>query len=1078
MPNNFYRNQNLQVSDPRREDLAESFSYWELSGRGWQIFDYETALEPVFSRFTPPSRISCSADDSRVPSLFGRLFSNRQDTQLLANRNDLPVSNSNQLQQRSNLPIKPTFFRIHLPNELKFSVEQTEQMLLNLASSTSFVGFEIIANKSEIVFQIACPETEKTSLFAQLKSHLPTLDFRVENDVLCRNFQINRINESVMVDFGLKREWFISLPFGKNFATDTLLPLVASMEEIGESEAVCLQVLLSRTRGNWQSAVQETIFDRQGKPIFANLQNHLTGIKEKLSNPLLAVVIRLLVQSDSKEKSLQIARRTSAFFRQFSAPSGNELIPLRNDELPPERHLQSFLNRTSYRNGMLLAARELSSIVHLPSETVKSAKLKRDKNLTKSAPGFAAQGNLILGENRHIGKVKRISLSSEKRIKHAHLIGASGSGKSTLLLQMMVQDLKLGNGFACFDPHGDLIDGILERIPESRRKNVIIFDPSDENFPIGFNILSAHSELEKTLLASDLVSIFRRFSTSWGDVMNSILANAVLAFLESKLGGNLIDLKRFLIERPFREDFLRTVADEEIRYYWQTEFPQIKGKPFAPLLTRLDTFLRSKLIRHIVANKENKLDFRTIMDERKILLVRLSLGGIGRETAFLLGSLLVAKLYHATLSRQNVSEENRPPFFLYLDEAHHFVAESMNQILSGVRKYKLGLVLAHQQLRQFQSGEADILASVLANCYTRICFRLDDADAERLAKGFSFFTSEHLKNLGVGEAICRFEQSQYDFNLKTFPLEKVPTDIARQRRNAVIEQTRKLYAKPKAEIESEIQRHQQVSVVVREVQPEQNISTENQIIEAVEKSKISPKQIVFDNPTETNHGRGGRHHQELQAVIKRMAESYGFFVETEKSVTGSAGFIDVSLEKEHLKIAAEVSVTSTADYETHNILKCLTAGYDYAVVVVSNQKKIKTLNSKVLMAVPFELQDKVKVLSLSELLVFLRELITPKDDVKKAEKPAGQRLDLSEASEFLSISVSTLYRWVREGRIPFYRVGREYRFDRDELVLIGKHDLSGKRKASVKLSPLKIEKTAPKARKEQDARYRKLLKME
>jgi len=113
----------------------------------------------------------------------------------------------------------------------------------------------------------------------------------------------------------------------------------------------------------------------------------------------------------------------------------------------------------------------------------------------------------------------------------------------------------IGNGFACFDPHGDLIDSVVERVPESRLKDVILFDPSDEDFPIGFNILAAHSELEKILLASDLVSIFRRFSTSWGDLMNSILANAVLAFLGNERGGNLLELKRFLIERNFREDF-------------------------------------------------------------------------------------------------------------------------------------------------------------------------------------------------------------------------------------------------------------------------------------------------------------------------------------------------------------------------------------------------------------------------------------------------------------------------------------------------------------------------------------------
>ncbi|HSK71833.1 MAG TPA: excisionase family DNA-binding protein, partial [Pyrinomonadaceae bacterium] len=1049
---------------------------------GSAVFDYETELEPVFSKFIQFQRTGeRPTDDGRVPGLFGRLVSNGRRSNQLTNDDQSCVNNAGSLRPLPACPVKVAAFRIYLPPELKTSSEQTEQLLLNLASSASFVSFEIIGNKSEIIFQIACPETEKTALFSQLKSHLPTPEIRNEKDALSQNFQTNQTNETVLVDFGLAKEWFIPLPGGKSFAVDTLLPLIASFDEVAENETLCLQVLFCRTRGNWQGAAREAVFDRQGKPIFANLQNYLAGIKEKLSSPLLAVRVRLLAQSGSREKSLQTARRTGAFFRQFSAPSGNELIPLRNDELPPERHLRSFLNRTSYRSGMLLSARELSSIVHLPSDNIKSVKLKRDENNTKSAPEFAVQDNFFLGENIHSGTVREVSLNSARRIKHTHLIGASGSGKSTLLTQMMVQDLESGNGFACFDPHGDLIDSVMERISESRLKDVIIFDPSDEDYPIGFNILSAHSELEKTLLSSDLVSIFRRFSTSWGDVMNSILANAVLAFLESNRGGSLLDLKRFLIERAFREDFLKTGADEEIRYYWQTEFPQIKGKPFAPLLTRLDTFLRSKLIRHIVAQKENKLDFRRIMDERKILLVRLSLGAIGKENAYLLGSLLVSKLYHATLSRQNVAEENRPPFFLYLDEAHHFVAESMNQILSGVRKYKLGLVLAHQQLRQFQAGEADILASVLANCYTRICFRLDDADAERLAKGFSFFTAEHLKNLGVGEAICRFEQSRHDFNLKTLPLEKIPAEIAAQRKNAVIEQARKLYAKPKAEIEAETLGHQQIPMVIREDQPERITSNDSRrnAAEAVQEENRNQIQPVTDIYVQSNHGRGGRHHQELQAVIKRMAESYGFFVEMEKSVLDSAGFVDVSLEKGNLKIACEVSVTSTAEYEAHNILKCLSAGYDYAVVAVSNQKKISSLKSKVLTAVPFELQEKVKILSLAGLLNFLREMTFPAEkSQRKKEKPSGQRLSFAEACEFFGIGASTLYRWIREGRVPFYRPGREYQFDRDELVLIGRHDLSGKRKASVKLQPLKIEKRAPKTKKEQDARYRKLLKLE
>lgn len=1083
MPSNLQRNQILQVSDRRREQLSTSFSLWELSGRGWLASDYETELEPLFSRFIPPQRAAAGPfDDARVPrrSLFGRLFSNENNSNPPTNNNDVTANNPVPLQPPHS-PVETASFRLFLSSELKLSSGQTEQLLLTLASCSGFTGFEIISTSREIVLQITCPEKEKAIVSAHLKSHLPNLDLRESaEDLLKKYLEPDRTHQSVLVDFGLEREWFIPLPFGESFAADPLLPLIAGFESIAEDETACLQILFCRTRGDWQRAVQEAIFDKVGKPVFANLQNHLLSIKEKLSHPLLAAVVRFAARSDSKEKSIEIARRAGAFFKQFSAPSGNALVPLKNENSDEKRHLRSFVNRTTFRGGMLLSARELSTIVHLPSGSVQSPKLKRDENLTRRAPDFVADtGSLILGENRHAGRVRKISLTAEERIKHMHLVGASGSGKSTLLLNMIFQDLESGNGFACFDPHGDLIDAVLERIGESRRKDVILFDPADEDFPIGFNILSAHSELEKTLLASDLISIFRRFSTSWGDVMNSVLANAVLAFLESETGGSLLDLKRFFVERSFREEFLKTVKDEEIRYYWQNEFSQLKGKPFAPLLTRLDTFLRSKLIRHIVSQKENRLDFRRIMDERKVLLVRLSLGAIGEENAYLLGSLLVSKLYQATLSRQNVAEGNRPPFFLYLDEAHHFVAESMNQILSGVRKYKLGLVLAHQQLRQFQSGETDVLASVLANCFTRICFRLDDADAERLAKGFAFFTAEHLKNLGVGEAICRFEQSRHSFNLETFPVEKVSAETARQRKIAVIEQTRKNYAKTKAEVEAEYLNCRQNSNIIIPVQPVQSAlaqNTDNKISKENETSRESKGGVDF---TQTEHGRGGRHHREIQAVIKRMSENFGFQVQLEKSVLEGTGYVDVSLERENLKIACEVSVTSTTDYETKNVLKCLAAGYDYALVVVSNQKKIPALQAKLRAEVPIEQQNKVKAFGLTGLLAFLREVtMPPKQAVqKKRGNPNSERLNFTETCEFFNVGTSTLYRWINQGRIPYFRVGREYRFDRGELCLLGKREPSGKGKTKIKLPKLKKEKNAPKGKKQQDERYRKLLKL-
>jgi excisionase family DNA binding protein len=190
-----------------------------------------------------------------------------------------------------------------------------------------------------------------------------------------------------------------------------------------------------------------------------------------------------------------------------------------------------------------------------------------------------------------------------------------------------------------------------------------------------------------------------------------------------------------------------------------------------------------------------------------------------------------------------------------------------------------------------------------------------------------------------------------------------------------------------------------------------------------------------------------------------------------------SGSVDVSLEKENLKIAAEVSVT-TADYETRNVRKSLASGYDFVVVVSSQKKKIPLLQKKIYDEISIAQREQVRVLCLPDFFAFLRGIASPEDARDKKKKPNGQRMSFSETCEFFGIGASTLYRWIREGRVPFYRIGREYQFDREELVLIGRHDLSGKRKATVRLETLKIEKRAPKSKKEQDERYRKMLKMD
>src|SRR6185437_8087518 len=288
--------------------------------------------------------------------------------------------------------------------------------------------------------------------------------------------------------------------------------------------------------------------------------------------------------------------------------------------------------RQTRRRGMLLSLSELQTLVHVPSAAVLSPRLIRTFSRTKAAPARMAEHGLILGLNSHENHERPVALTTAERLRDIHVIGSTGSGKSTLLLSMAIQDIEAGNGFAVLDPHGDLIEDVLARVPLERAKDVVLFDPSDEAYPVGFNPLSARSELERTLLASDFVAIFRRLSsTTFGDQMVSVLGNAVLAILESPDGGTLLDLRRLLLDKAFRSRFLERVEDEEVRHYWAHEYPLITGLPHASILTRLNTFLRPKVVRYMVTQKDSRLDMRAVMDGKKILLAKLSRGLIGEE---------------------------------------------------------------------------------------------------------------------------------------------------------------------------------------------------------------------------------------------------------------------------------------------------------------------------------------------------------------------------------------------------------------------------------------------------------------
>jgi hypothetical protein len=945
----------------RYEALTTQFYAWEQRLRGWEVYPFAVDLEPPFEPFfyhSVPTQ-SHVVDDSFRPSLFTQAFN-------AITRGTTTEEGATDLNSIDDAPLAPFPFEddaqlialcISLPKEQKIRPDEMEQLLFMLSQTDYQISFEIIATHLSIRLQFVCRDTDAEYVHNQVKAYFPYCGIHEASldDIVPSNTRYFRI------DFGLREECMRPLATSKSFDLDPLIGIFGVVEHLSPDEQLVIQVLFKGVANPWAESIIRSVTDNEGGSFFLDAPEMVKLAQEKTSSPLYAVCIRVIGGSVSSNPS-NTQRLANAVIQAAQSPY-NGLIPLNGADYP--NTLDDVAERQSHRLGMLLNSKELSTLVHFPSVSVVTHKLERDTTKTKRASSVFLNHKHIYGTNIHQGNTINVTVDASQRLKHTHIIGATGTGKSTLLLTSIIQDIANGEGIAVLDPHGDLIESILSWIHPDRHKDVIVIDPSDADFPIGFNILTAHSEIEKDILSSDLVAAFKRLSTSWGDQMNSVFANAILAFLESTQGGTLIELRRFLIEKSFRDKFLLTVTDPSIVYYWHKEFPILKSSSIGPILTRLDSFLRPKVIRNMVAQQKS-LDFEHILDSKKILLIKLSQGLIGTENSYLLGTFLVSKIQQAAMARQAKQKADRSNFYLYIDEFQNFITPSMSAILSGARKYHLGLILVHQDMQQLNKYDSELASSVVANAGTRICFRLGDTDAKRFESGFSFFDANDLQNLDTGQAIIRIERPENDCNLQTLSFEDMEADVAKEIKERVIACSRAMYGTPKEEVE----------VLLRnihtdyEYRPEKEKSNEkvNRILNPPGEPFIA-KPIALSTPITHVEKKQETKHRYLQSLIKRMAESRGYTASIEEPTPDGKGKVDVSLKRNGTRIAVEINDTSKDEWELHNIQKCLDAGFDVVIACCDDVQVVERMTKKI--AEKFDASQSSKVLALNPESLFL-----------------------------------------------------------------------------------------------------------
>lgn len=415
----------------------------------------------------------------------------------------------------------------------------------------------------------------------------------------------------------------------------------------------------------------------------------------------------------------------------------------------------------------------------------------------------------VFAQTTFRNEARRFGIKTDDRRRHMYLIGKTGMGKSTILENMIVDDLRAGHGVAVVDPHGDLAEKIIEYVPSDRIKDVIYFNPSDQDYPIAFNIVEQVEPHLRHLVASGLIGVFQKlWADSWGPRLEYILRNAILAILDFP-GSTILGVVRMLSDKNYRKRVVANIKDPVVKAFWEKEFAgyadKFASEAVSPIQNKVGQFLSSSLMRNIIGQVKSSIDIRDVMDQGKILIMNLSKGRIGEDNSALLGAMMITKIQLAAMSRVDIPEKERRDFYLYIDEFQNFSTDSFANILSEARKYRLNLILAHQYIEQLSEK---VKPAVFGNVGTMVVFRVGAADAEELVKEFTpTFTEEDIVNLPKYEMYLKLMidgVASAPFSAKGLP--PLREDEKTGNVEKVISETRSKYASERTAVEERIMR--------------------------------------------------------------------------------------------------------------------------------------------------------------------------------------------------------------------------------------------------------------------------------
>ncbi len=712
------------------------------------------------------------------------------------------------------------------------------------------ISFEMIAHKGLITFYIAIPKKAKAYIEQQIHSQYPhaQIDEMTDYNIFTEKSSI------VGAYLNCKQKKVFPFKTYKKADSDPLSVLLNVLAKVHEAESsLAIQYVIRSSHRKWRrdgvrivrdvrkgekfdTVASRSAFSRMmkkvGKDLAGTMKNKdetgsmddkyqmsameeetLKGIEEKLSKGGMDVTIRLLSASDNEETArMNLDNLINAYSQYNLYRYGNEFfatIPRSQAQI-----IRNFIYRSFNENRFLiLNTEEMASFWHLPLHSTEAPNIKWLQGRNAPPPENIPTEGMLLGYTDFRGIKKDVHLKEPDRRRHLYIIGKSGSGKSVTIANLVIQDIIDGKGVAVVDPHGDLIEAVLEHIPKNRADDVVIFDPSDTDRPVGLNMLEAKTEDQKDFAVQEMIGIFYKLfpPEMIGPMFEHQMRNVMLTLMaDIENPGTVIDIPRMFTDDAYVKTYLDKLTDPVVRAFWEKEMAKTsdfhKSEMLGYLISKVGRFVGNEMMRNIMGQQKSAFNFRDIMDNKKILLVNLAKGKTGEVNAKLLGLIVVAKLQMAAMGRADMAEEDRHDFYLYIDEFQNFITDSISTILSEARKYRLDLIIAHQYMGQLtdDKGKADVRDAVLGNVGTILSGRIGPDDSEVLAKEFApVFGAYDLLNCPKYSFYIKLlidNQACKPFLMKAYPPVRGNIELA----NAIKELSRLKYGRDKNIVEAEL----------------------------------------------------------------------------------------------------------------------------------------------------------------------------------------------------------------------------------------------------------------------------------